>query len=196
MKHLLPFALAIALTGSAAVAAPAKLIGQTIALREWRVAQNRAGCAPLALASNGGVPAKVRRAHFGAGWGVAFDTPKVRSAYGFAGVGLLDKDSLPQADKRAALANQWPYTRELGRAGGLPPGSFAGYGLEGAERYAPSNPQGLRQHSLAYVRIPGQDCMYNVWSRISRAHLEHILDSLRLVPAPPLGTLPPLPKRP
>lgn len=184
---LLAFAL-----GSTAAAPPA-LIGQTTALREWRVAQNRVTCAPLALASNGGVKAKARRAYFGAGWGVGFDTRRVRSAYGFAGVGMLPDDALSHADKRTALAKQWPYTRELGRRGGLPQGSFAGYGLEGAARYPTSNPQGRGQHSLAYVRIPGQACMYNVWSRIGRRHLEQILDSLRLLPTPPQASLPPLP---
>jgi hypothetical protein len=35
--------------------------------------------------------------------------------------------------------------------------------------------------SVAYVRVGGQDCTYNVWSRISRAHLEALLDNLRLL---------------
>ena len=196
MNRLLLLLALAAVSTAAAAAAPPRLIGQATALREWRVAHNRASCAPLALASNGGVSATARRAYFGAGWGVAFDTRQVRSAYGFAGVGLLDEDSLGHEAKRAALARQWPYTRELGRRGGLPRGSFAGYGLEGGARYAAANPQGRRQHSLAYLRIPGQACMYNVWSRVSRRHLEQILDSLRLVPAAPPTSLPPLPPRP
>ena len=159
-----------------------KLLGAQIALSQWRKAANRNACAPLALASNGGVTAKVRSAHFGSGWGVAFDTPRLHSAYGFAGSGLLPEDEASQADKRSELAKQWPYTRELGhRSGGLPEGSFAGYGLEGAARYPGTNPAGRGDHSVAYVRIPGQKCLYNVWSRVSRSHLETLLDSLRIV---------------
>ena len=186
----------IALAAASTASPPRPLIGADVAVREWRVAYNRASCAPLGLVSNGGVPGKVRSATFGAGWGVAFDTPRQRSAYGFAGTGLLPTDEQSHADKRATLAKQWPYARKLGRRGGLPRGSFAGYGLDGAGRYARRNPQGLGQHSGAYLRIPGQACLYNVWSRVSRRHLEQILDNLRLAPAPPLSGLPPLPPRP
>jgi hypothetical protein len=131
--------------------------------------------------SDGGVPGKVRAAHFSGGWGVAFDAPRQRSAYGFAGSGLLPEDNASQAVKRAELAKQWPYTRELGRAGGLPEGSFAGYGLEGGARYSETNPDADGGYSIAYVRIPGQKCLYNVWSQVSRRHLETLLDSLRIV---------------
>lgn len=158
------------------------LLGEKVALSQWRKASNRADCAPLALASNGGVTAKVRSARYIGGWGVAFDTPRVRSAYGFAGSGVLPEDQASHADKRVQLARQWPYTRELGhRSDGLPEGSFAGYGIEGAERYSGSNPAGRGEHSVAYVRIAGQKCLYNVWSRVSRSHLETLLDSLRIV---------------
>lgn len=158
-----------------------RMFGEQVALNEWRKAPNRKACAPLALASNGGVAAKVRSANFGGGWGVAFDRPGMRSAYGFAGSGLLPEDEASQADKRAELAKQWPYTRELGRPGGLPQGSLAGYGLEGAGRYSDANPRGTGEQSIAYVRIAGQKCLYDVWSRVGRAHLETLLDSLRIV---------------
>lgn len=173
----------ILLTAPAAAAPPAATIGDDVALAVWARAQNRGQCAPLALASNGGVAASPRMADFSSGWGVAFDTPRTRSAYGFAGTGLLPQDGkLSDAAKRAALIKQWPYTRDVGRTGKLPRGSFAGYGLEGAGRYARANPQGRGQKSLAYLRIPGQPCMYNVWSKVSRAHLEKLLDNLVLVP--------------
>jgi hypothetical protein len=173
------------LSAGPALAAPharaARMFGEQVALAEWRKAPNRKACAPLALASNGGVAAKVRSANFGGGWGVAFDTPRMRSAYGFAGSGLLPEDGASQADKRIELARQWPYTRELGRPGGLPEASLAGYGLEGAGRYSDANPSGSSEQSIAYVRIAGQKCLYDVWSRVSRAHLETLLDSLRIV---------------
>jgi len=46
-----------------------------------------------------------------------------------------------------------------------------GYGREG----------GTGPNWLAYVRIPGQDCLYNVWSRRGQAHLEELLAELRFV---------------
>jgi hypothetical protein len=49
--------------------------------------------------------------------------------------------------------------------------SRVGYGLEG----------GTGPNWLAYVRIPGQACLYNVWSRRGREHLESLLANLRLV---------------
>ncbi len=154
------------------------LIGEELALAEWRIAANRNNCAPLALSGTGGVPAKARRADFSQGWGVAFDRPGLRSAFGFAGAGPVDQDRLTDTAKRQALADQWPHTRS---PKGLPDGSLAGYGLMGAKPYASSNPRGRGEHSLAYLRIPGQSCLYNVWSKISRDHLETILDSLRVV---------------
>lgn len=160
---------------------PEPLIGETVALAEWRKADNRATCAPLALASDGGAGGTLRRANFGGGWGIAFDVPNVRSAYGFAGAGALDQDRLPQADRAALLEEQWPYHRRWGAGANLPAGSFAGYGLVGAERYRQAQPGGEGEHSLAYLRIPGQACLYNVWSRVSRAHLEALLDGLRIV---------------
>jgi hypothetical protein len=177
-------ALASAFVSSTAVAAPPPrpLIGQDVALAVWSHAQNRSQCAPLALAWNGGLPGSPRMADFGAGWGVSFDTSRTRSVYGFAGTGsLMPQDAQSAAAKRKALAN-WPYQREVGRSGRLPRGSFAGYGLEGRGRYSMANPLGQGQRSLAYLRIPGQACLYNVWSKVSRAHLEKLLDNLQLVP--------------
>ena len=156
-----------------------ELLGEELALAEWRKAANRESCAPLALASDGGVLARDRRANFSSGWAVAFDSPTVRSVYGFAGTGLLpEDDTTGHADKVAAIRRQWPHGRS---PAGLPAGSFAGYGREGARAYSSANRQGRGQHSLAYLRIPGQACLYNVWSRVSRAHLEALLDSLRMV---------------
>ena len=49
--------------------------------------------------------------------------------------------------------------------------SRVGYGPEG----------GTGPNWLAYVQIPGQDCLYNVWSRQGRVHLEALLARLRFV---------------
>ena len=160
------------------------LIGETVAVAEWRKAENRTACAPFALASDAGGAGKPRRANFSGGWAVAFDRPDVRSAYGIAGPGLIPDDRRLHVENVAALEKQWPYARRFGPGENLPSGSFAGYGLEGAESYSPSNPDGRGQQSLAYLRIPGQLCQYNVWSKLGRAHLEALLENLRLVQAP------------
>lgn len=143
---------------------------------EWARAENRDRCAPIALTDDGGAGGTPRRANFAGGWAVAFDVPGMRSAYGVAGPGLIPIDDQPPYRQTRRLMQQWPEYREL-RA--LKPPSFAGYGLVGAQPYRDDNPGGEGEHSLAYVRIHGQTCTYNVWSRISRAHLETLLDGLR-----------------
>jgi hypothetical protein len=126
-------------------------------LAEWRKAENRATCAPIAPASLGeGAGASPRAATFSGGWAVAYDRPGLRSAFGVAGTGSRAADPAYDA---------WPHRRAWAD------GSGAGYGPEG----------GTGPNQLAYLRIQGQDCLYNVWSRLGRAHLEHLLDNLRFV---------------
>jgi hypothetical protein len=163
---------------------PRPLIGEAIALAEWRKADNRAECAPLALVSDVGGNGTPRRANFSGGWAVAFDRPNLRSAYGFAGPGLLPDDGEAHEARVAALEVQWPYMRHFRQGENLPDGSAAGYGLEGAEAYSAANPDGRGQDSLAYLRIPGQACQYNIWSKLGRAHLEALLSNLRVVKVP------------
>ena len=64
--------------------------------------------------------------------------------------------------------NQWPGHRSWAD------GSRADYGPEG----------GTGPNELAYLRIAGQGCLYNVWSRLGRPHLEQLLESLRFVRTP------------
>ncbi len=158
----------------------APLLGQSIVLAEWRKAANRATCAPLALQSDVKTDGKPRPATFSGGWAVAFDQPDRRSAYGFAGVGALPEDRQDFAVHVDRLARQWPYVRRWDAGQNLPAGSIAGYGLEGAKDYPPGS-SGFGQQSVAYLRIPGQQCLYNVWSKLSRDHLELLLDQLALL---------------
>jgi hypothetical protein len=123
---------------------------------------------------------RTRRAYFGGGWGVAIDLPGLRSAYGVAGAGLLPDDGATLARQREELARQWPYVRELPN---LRRRALAGYGVEGARSLTAGEGDGRGLNLLAYVRVPGQRCLYNVWSRLGRRHLELLLDGLRLVPA-------------
>ena len=131
-------------------------------LTAWRAAENRASCALLAPNTLGaGEGAAPRRATFAGGWGIAYDQPGLRSAFGVAGTG---------ADASAqGMYDDWPHERVWAD------GSRAGYGAEG----------GSGPNLLAYLRVEGQRCLYNVWSRLGRDHLEQLLESLRFVDGAP-----------
>lgn len=146
--------------------------------QQWTLADNRKTCAPLAFHALGASAATPRAAHFSGGWAVAWDRPGLRSAFGLAGPAILASDSAPSSEQRARLAAQWPLFRELPQ---LPPPAFAGYGVEGAAPYPESNPDGRGLNSLAYLRVGGQTCTYNVWSRLGRAHLEFLLRHLTML---------------
>lgn len=147
--------------------------------RQWAKAENRTRCAPLAFTDDGGAGGTARAARFSGGWAVVFDLPGTRSAYGVAGPGLLAADRGPPYAQTRRLTRQWPYFMELDQ---FERPSFAGYGLEGAQRYRAGNPAGRGENSLAYVRIHRQNCTYNVWSRLGRAHLKLLLRGLQLLP--------------
>jgi hypothetical protein len=125
---------------------------------QWEKAENRETCALIAPRTLGaaGQGATPRAANFAGGWAVAYDLPDLRSAFGVAGAGVEAGE--PSYDK-------WPYVRQWDD------GSKAEYGPEG----------GTGPNELAYVRIQGQQCLYNVWSRLGRTHLELLLSELRMV---------------
>lgn len=131
-------------------------------LEEWRAAGNRARCAPMAPALLDPALAREatpRAATFSGGWGIAYDLPATRSAFGVAGTGA--------SAWSAEVYDDWPYRRRFRD------GSSVGYGPEG----------GAGPNWLAYIRVPGQECLYNVWSRRGREHLEELLGQLRFVRA-------------
>jgi hypothetical protein len=64
--------------------------------------------------------------------------------------------------------DEWPHRRSWAD------GSTAGYGPEG----------GTGPNQLAYLRIAGEGCLYNVWSRLGVEHLEAVLEGLRRIAAP------------
>ena len=124
---------------------------------EWSNAANRQRCALIAPRALGeGEGATPRAATFSGGWAVAYDRPNLRSAFGVAGTGSRASDP---------AYSEWPHKRTWFD------GSSAEYGPEG----------GTGPSQLAYLRIQGQDCLYNVWSRLGRDHLEYVLDQLRFV---------------
>jgi hypothetical protein len=130
----------------------------TVYVEQWSKAENRDTCALVAFRrlGTGGAGAQLRAANFAGGWAVAYDFPDLRSAFGIAGAGVKADD--PSYDK-------WPYVHEWGD------GSKVEYGPEGGEG----------PNQLAYLRIEGQGCLYNVWSRVSREHLEELVREIRLV---------------
>ena len=124
---------------------------------QWQKAENRATCAILAPALLGdGEGAMPRSAVFSGGWAVAYDQPGLRSAFGVAGTGSSASDTTYDA---------WPHRKMWADS------STAGYGPEG----------GSGPSQLAYLRVKGQSCLYNVWSRLGVAHLELLLSQLRFV---------------
>ncbi len=132
----------------------------TVYAAEWRKAGNRATCAPLAPASvDPYAAARPRAATFSGGWAVAYDLPDRRSAFGVAGAGV---------SAAGPSYSGWPHRIRWAD------GSTAEYGPEG----------GTGPNQLAYLRIPGQDCLYNVWSSLGREHLEQLLGRLRFVSVP------------
>ena len=124
---------------------------------EWQRAENRRTCALLVPATLGdSAGAMPRAAMFSGGWAVAYDRGSMRSAFGIAGSGTTPDSTTYDA---------WPHKIRWAD------GSSAGYGPEG----------GTGPNQLAYLRVAGQRCLYNVWSRLGVAHLEHLLSQLRFV---------------
>ncbi|MGZ3440482.1 MAG: hypothetical protein ACXVDD_13260 [Polyangia bacterium] len=124
-----------------------------VLLDEWRKADNRAGCAPLWL-DDVAPDVKIRRREFAGGWGVTVRTPQ---RWGLAGAGVI---ASPHD------LEKWKFQRQ--NAAGM----HAGYSLEGFT---------IGPDWLAYVLVPGQACLYNVWSSLGREHLERLVDHLRIV---------------
>ena len=122
----------------------------------WNAAQNKSTCALVAFANTGLISnATPRTATFSGGWAVAYDRSDQRSAFGVAGTGSSATDQTYEFPNNRA----WP------------DGSSVSYGPEG----------GTGPNQLAYLRINGQGCLYNVWSRLGRSHLEQLLSSIRFV---------------
>ena len=137
---------------------PEAVLGGKIAVAEWKKAENKSTCAPVAFAFTGsaGEGAAPRRANFSGGWAVAFDQPNKRSAFGIAGAGVEGSDE---------DTARWPHQKQY------PDGSSAGWGLEGD----------TGPGWLGYVHIASQGCLYNIWSNLGRAHLEFLLGQIRYV---------------
>ena len=122
----------------------------------WSKAPNKETCALIALTQHGQSAATPRIATFSGGWALAYDLPNERSAFGIAGTGV---------EASGDTYDAWPHKRAWAD------GSSVGYGPEG----------GSGPNQLAYLRIAGQRCLYNVWSRLGVPHLESLLQGIRFV---------------
>lgn len=157
-------------------------------VEQWNVAENGATCA--ALWPEGidemAPEALARKATFGGGWAIAWDRPTGpgmaadgtfcedcgRSSFGVAGAGTIVEE---------AVIRSWPDVIEWAD------GSYAGYGNEGfAEDVGAATTGGASPTKLAFLAVTGQECLYNVWSRIDEEELLAIISSLRFVEG--LGT--------
>lgn len=130
-----------------------------VVAQAWSAAENRRSCAPLTFNSvrfSPGPTPRPRIAYFGGGWGVAWDQPGRRSAFGVAGAGVI---------AREADVLRWPTVIRYSD------GSAVGYGLVGDR--GPGH--------LAYLRVRGQRCLYNVWSDLGVAHLRRLVGQIRRV---------------
>lgn len=138
-----------------------------VLIEQWRQAENRDWCAPVAFPSTGVENAIPRPANFAGGWAVAWDLPDGpgsaasgeycnncgRGAFGIAGTGVE-----PTPD----TYDDWQYGETFSD------GSRIGYGPRD-------------QQWLAYLQIAGERCLYNIWSYRGRGHLESLIDQLRMV---------------
>jgi eukaryotic-like serine/threonine-protein kinase len=145
---------------------------------EWRKAENKADCAALGFADVGdiGAGAKARRAEFYGGWAIAYDKKGLagtdgsgsdcpacgRSAFGIAGTGAKVEGSPFQR-----FPHQVTYQG----------GGRVGYGGEGFSDDT--------KRLLADVEVPGQTCLYQVWTNQGVEHMELLLQNLRFVERAP-----------
>ena len=163
------------MAGPAPWTAPPLPIGDVaeVLVSEWIESSNRERCAAL-FPSQVDQGTSVRSADFGQdGWGVAWDLPSGpgraasgeycddggRGAFGVAGA----------LDTTEADISIWP-TRVR-----WDDGSEAGYGYEGLVEPGSGAPH------LMYLRVTGEECLYNVWSFLGEDHLLRLVDRLRRV---------------
>ena len=127
---------------------------------EWKKSEIGRKCPLLALPSTANshlIDRSVRRANFSGGWGVAYDLPTSRSAYGVALSGVSDPSG------RNSIWNDYYVYQD---------GTELTYGREGGD------PNGKW---LAYLTLGDNHCFYNIWSKEGKSHLEQIISELRVV---------------
>lgn len=160
---------------------PSPISGELMILQSWATAENNQRCTPIgSLAGHADlVPAPVipRVPSTQVGWAILFNHPNGELGYSIEGMGNFAPDEDGEAVRRETI-KQWPAFRQLPH---LAPNAYAGYLALGQDLHEAGNPDGIGMATKAFVRIPGQKCTYNIMDRISRAHLEKVLDGLRMI---------------
>ena len=144
-------------------------------VQAWQHADNRGWCAPIAPASIAAIQgAQARRSAFEGGWAVEFDkqgAPGIgrdgntcatcgRGSFGIAGTSM-NRDSIDEE----TVAPAWN------------DGSRAEY------QSTDSNDDPTKSGAVATIVVPGQECVYQVWSFLGQEHLNELVSSLRFVDA-------------
>lgn len=144
----------------------AKSATDAVYLQESAKSETKGQCPILALPTTATAHLanrRVRRANFSGGWGVAYDLPNLRSAYGVALSGIsepIGKGTIWQDYYLYEDGTELTY----GREGGDSQGQWLAY-LTLGKQYSPAS----------------QYCFYNIWSQQSKGHLEQIISHLRIV---------------
>ncbi|MBK8170514.1 MAG: hypothetical protein IPK60_09230 [Sandaracinaceae bacterium] len=140
-------------------------------VQAWRHADNRSWCAPIAPSSDTALMgAHARRSSFEGGWAVEFDKQGLagigrdgntcatcgRGAFGIAGTSM-NRDSIDEESVAAAWND----------------GSRA--------EYQSTDEDPTKAGAVATIVVPGQDCVYQVWSFVGQEHLNELVASLRFV---------------
>lgn len=166
---------------------PSSIWGETLILQSWVNAENARTCAPIGSRfGNANMKSALvvpSRPSTQVGWAILFNHPDGALAYSIEGMGSYapDEEGDSEEVRRAELQKKWPAFRALPQ---LAPGAYAVYMALGEPLHNPQNPDGVGMATKAFVRIPGQKCTYNIADRISRVHLEHFLDGLRMIKVP------------
>lgn len=134
-------------------------------LRSWASAENRGWCAPLASVSTEGV---ARAVDLDGGFGVVFDVP------GQPGVGDDGEVCNDCGTGTFGVAGTMMTPAELGEDSLAPSyadGSYAEVAAEGGV-------------ASATFTVPGEGCVYQVWSFLGEEHLRALLGGMRRVTLP------------
>jgi len=137
----------------------------------------------------GATPRATDRGQPGAWW-VEFDLPgapgevDIQSPAVDAGRATFFVSALADGDRPGGPSvddsvNRWPSIHHWDD------GSAVGWGVAGDGVEAPTQPTGWPTEWLAYMKVAGSPCFYQVGSYLSRDHLTYLISHLRLVEGAP-----------
>ena len=164
----------------AAPAAPAPWSAEHLAqpaapralLQAWRRAENQEWCAPLMPTTLGaGAGARARSGAYAGGWSLEFDH---RGSAGITARGDTCETCGRGAFGIAGTAMSTDEAQDL-------VGATATVLADGGRIDVQAGSEDPA--AVATIVVPGQQCVYQVWSFLGRAHLDELVSSLRLVDA-------------